>query len=710
VVPRPRVAWLGRLPGRARRLLPLVLALAGVTAALSISVFLTDQPIHVGEPAPRTVVAPDLIRIQDREATDRARREAGDLIEPVLVDDQEAKAAIVQQVRDVFTAVAEVREPDTNGQTASRRDQRSALAQRLPALQDEAVRALVALDDETLASVGTETLSIAQQLARQRVPAERLEAATEEQLRTELAVRSFPEGVAEAVVEPVIRSSVLPTVRVDEEATAAAREQAAAEVSEVMRSFPPGALVVSAGEVVDPVQLMALRQRGLEGDEPWREAAKALVLAIVATLAVAAYLRAYRPRVWRSSSRLVLLASLFTGLALVVEAVTLLAPTAAGGWGYLVPAGAVAMLATILFDPPVGVLAVIPTVAMVAFAEPGEGGVVAFAAIAGLLSVPLVSRLSARRDLRRAAWQSTLAYIMLAGLCAAVFNDLATVRLALLAGLINGVLVAMLVNTSLPFLESLFGVVTATSLLDLADRNHPLLRELEQKALGSYNHSIMVATLCERAARAIRADALLASTAALYHDIGKVRRPWFFVENQFGIANPHDDLEPGVSAVIIQEHVTDGITMANSSRLPPEIVEGIATHHGTTLVSYFHRKALAAAGTNAGQVDKAHFRYKGRRPASREMAVLMLADCCEAASRSAAQHNRNLSRQQLEDIVRSLIAERVADGQLDSSSLTFADLKTVTASFIDTLVGVYHPRIAYPDPVAPTLDPESVEP
>ena len=704
------MTWPGRLPGWARRILPLVLALAGVTAALSISVFLTDQPIYVGEPAPRTVVAPDLIRLPDSEATDRARREAADLIEPVVVDDQEAKAAIVQQVRDVFTAVAEVREPDTNGQTASRRDQRSALAQRLPALQDEAVRALVALDDETLASVGTETLSIAQQLARQRVPAERLEAATEEQLRTELAVRSFPEGVAEAVVEPVIRSSVLPTVRVDEEATAAAREQAAAEVSEVMRSFPPGALVVSAGEVVDPVQLMALRQRGLEGDEPWREAAKALVLAIVATLAVAAYLRAYRPRVWRSSSRLVLLASLFTGLALVVEAVTLLAPTAAGGWGYLVPAGAVAMLATILFDPPVGVLAVIPTVAMVAFAEPGEGGVVAFAAIAGLLSVPLVSRLSARRDLRRAAWQSTLAYIMLAGLCAAVFNDLATVRLALLAGLINGVLVAMLVNTSLPFLESLFGVVTATSLLDLADRNHPLLRELEQKALGSYNHSIMVATLCERAARAIRADALLASTAALYHDIGKVRRPWFFVENQFGIANPHDDLEPGVSAVIIQEHVTDGITMANSYRLPPEIVEGIATHHGTTLVSYFHRKALAAAGTNAGQVDKAHFRYKGRRPASREMAVLMLADCCEAASRSAAQHNRNLSRQRLEDIVRSLIAERVADGQLDSSSLTFADLKTVTASFIDTLVGVYHPRIAYPDPVAPTLDPESVEP
>jgi cyclic-di-AMP phosphodiesterase PgpH len=122
---------------------------------------------------------------------------------------------------------------------------------------------------------------------------------------------------------------------------------------------------------------------------------------------------------------------------------------------------------------------------------------------------------------------------------------------------------------SLPFLESVFGILTATSLLDLADRNHPLLRELEQKALGSYNHSIMVSTMVERACRAVGADALLGSVAALYHDIGKVRRPYFFVENQFAIANPHDELEPRVSAVIIQEHVTDGIEMARSFRLPP---------------------------------------------------------------------------------------------------------------------------------------------
>ncbi|MGH3664913.1 MAG: HD family phosphohydrolase, partial [Egibacteraceae bacterium] len=478
---------------------------------------------------------------------------------------------------------------------------------------------------------------------------------------------------------------------------------------DVVRSYPAGSVVVMADERVGEVQFAALRQRGLEGAEPWREIVKALLTALLASVPVAFYLRTYRAREWRAPRKLLLLACLFAGFALTVEAVTLLAPETVSGWRYLVPVGAVAMLATILFDPPIGVLTAIPTTAMVAFEAPGESGAIAFAAVASLASVPFVSRLSARTDLRSAAVRSTAVYVLLAAVCSAVFDDLASVELAVLAGLLNGVGVAMLVNTALPFLESLFGVVTATSLLDLADRNHPLLRELEQKALGSYNHSIMVSQMVERACRAIGADGLLGSVAALYHDIGKVRRPYFFVENQIGIPNPHDDLEPAVSAVIIQDHVTDGVKIGRTYRLPPEVVEGIATHHGTTLVTYFHRKALRAA-RDGQEVEEAHFRYKGRKPSGREMAVLMLADCCEAASRSAAQQDRNLSRHALEVIVRTLVAERVEDGQLDESSLAFRDLRAVTESFIQTLAGVYHPRIAYPDPVAPAVQTERVEP
>ena len=690
-------------PTFVRRLMALVVVLVAVPATLSITVFVMDQPVRVGEPSPRTIVAPDLIRVPDPDATARARRQAADQVEPVLVDDQEAKAAIVQNVRDAFAAVRDARAPDQRGRQAKPGEQRAAMRQRLPMVGAEALELLVRLDDDELAEVSAEALSVAQLFARQRITSATVDTVIQEQLPTELVVRSFPPGVANAVVDPIIRASLRPTVREDAAATQEQREAAAAAVSEVIRSYPAFSVIVAAGDTPDTVQMAALRQRGLEGAEPWRPIVKAFLLSLILTIAMAAYLRTYRRPLWRSSRRMLLMAVLFLGFSLALEMIALLEPSAASGWRYAAPIGAIVMLATILYDPPIGILVALPAAVMVGFTTQGETGPTVFAALAALVSVPLVTRLSSRKDLRRAAWQSTLLYGALAGLTCAVFADLDTAPIAVLGGLVNGVLTAMLVNTSLPFLESSFKVVTATSLLDLADRNHPLLRELEQRALGSYNHSILVATMVERACRAIGADALLGSTAALYHDIGKVRQPWFFVENQFGIANPHDELDPEVSALIIQEHVTDGIAMAKGYRLPPEIVEGIATHHGTTVVTYFYRRALEHAHSG-DQVDEARYRYKGRKPASKEMAVLMLADCTEGASRATAQNNRNLSRQDLENIVYTLVAERVDDGQLDESSLTFHELKTVQESFIETLTGVYHPRIAYPPPLAGKTD------
>ena len=706
-------------PPQLRRLLALLIALVGVPAALSITVFVMDTPVRVGEPSPRTIVAPDLIRVPDPDATDRARRQAADEVSPILVDDQEARAAIVQSVRDAFAVVRDARAPGEDGKRASAEEQIAAMRQRLPMLDEEALDVLVRLSDDELAQTTAEAIAVAREFARQRITEARVETVLDEQLRNELVVRQFPPAVADAVVDPLVRASVRPTVIEDEQATAEARAAAADAVAEVVRTFPAFSVIVSAGEEVDSVQFAALRQRGLEGAEPWRPIVKAFIIVVVAAAAVVAYLYTYRRSVWRSSRRVLLLALLFLGFALILEVVALVETNAGSGWRYVVPIGAMAMLATILFDPPIGVLVSIPATVLVAFTTGGQSGPVAFAAIAALASVPLVTRLSSRGALRRAAWQSTLLYAALAGIMAAVFADLETARLAAVAGLLNGVLTYMIVSAILPLLESSFKIVTASSLLDLADRNHPLLRELEQKALGSYNHSILVSTLVERACRSINADSLLGSTAALYHDIGKVRQPWFFVENQFGIANPHDELDPETSALIIQEHVTDGITMAQQFRLPPEIVEGIATHHGTTLVSYFHRRAVQTAGPHE-HVDEKTYRYKGRKPSSKEMAVLMLADCCEGASRAAALTNRNLSRHDLETICRTLIAERVDDNQLDESSLTFHELKVVTESFIETLTGVYHPRIAYPPAVrdkelpevspGPEASPRSLQP
>lgn len=690
-------------PGWAQRLLAVLIALVLVPTVLSTPGFLEDAPIVVGEPAPRTVIAPDLIRVTDEEGTELSRRQARQNVPPVVSEDNEARQAITQSVVDFFASVREIREPDGVGRVPTRSEQLNSLRERTDVLDDEALQQLVSLTDDEFQQLRSETIGIAQQLARRNFTEEDVASVANEVLDSELAIRSLPRDTGDLVVSPVILEAVRPTQRVDEAATLAERDQAAADVGEREVSFTAGQAIVRAGETVSEAQFEALRQRGLEGNEPWRAAAKAFILSLVVLLAVAVYLRAYRRHVWKTPRQLLLLAVLELMFVLALQAVVVLAP--ASPWHYLIPVGATAMLATILFDPPIGVLTTIPVTALVAFSTPGEGGTVAFASVAGLASVPLVSRLSARGQLRRAAWQSTLGYAALAALFTAAFGDVGDMGVALLAGFGNGVFTAMLVNSSLPFLESVFGVLTATSLLDLQDRNHPLLRELEQKALGSYNHSIEVSKLVERACRRINADSLLASVAALYHDIGKIRRPYFFVENQFGIANPHDDLDPEVSARIIQEHVTDGITMARASRLPPEVVEGIRTHHGTTLVTYFYRQAVNAA--EEGQdVDERQFRYNGRKPSSKEMAVLMLADCCEGATRAAALNDRNLTRDTLSDIVTGLIEDRVEDGQLDEADLTFRELKIVQETFIETLVGTYHPRIPYPDLKRPAMRPD----
>jgi cyclic-di-AMP phosphodiesterase PgpH len=246
-------------------------------------------------------------------------------------------------------------------------------------------------------------------------------------------------------------------------------------------------------------------------------------------------------------------------------------------------------------------------------------------------------------------------------------------------------------------LGSLFSVPTATALPDLADRDHPLLRELEQEAPGTYIHSVMVATLTERACRAIDAEPLLGTVAALFHDIGKLRQPQYFIENQQGIANPHDDLEPETSAVIIQDHVRDGVELAAQHGLPPEVVACIESHHGTMLVGYFHEQAVRAAGGDPDAVDEQHFRYPGPRPRSREAAVLLLADCCEATTRAMAMAQGTLTRGEIETTVDRLLQDRVDDRQFVESELTLRELHVARDTIVESLVGIYHPRIAYPE-------------
>ncbi len=246
----------------------------------------------------------------------------------------------------------------------------------------------------------------------------------------------------------------------------------------------------------------------------------------------------------------------------------------------------------------------------------------------------------------------------------------------------------------LPSIERLFNVVTSISLLELCDVNQPALRDLAVRAPGTYSHSLLLGSLVEPAAEAVGADGLLARVGAYFHDIGKVSKPQYFTENQGQTAEDadHADLTPSMSKLIIAGHVKDGLDLADQYDLPKVVRPFIAEHHGTTVIEYFYHEALQDAGGE--EISDAEFRYPGPKPASRETAILMLADGCEGATRAL----KDFSPNKIEDKVHEIVLKRLLDGQLDESGLTLNDVTTVEHSLTKSLISVYHGRIAYPEP------------
>ena len=244
-------------------------------------------------------------------------------------------------------------------------------------------------------------------------------------------------------------------------------------------------------------------------------------------------------------------------------------------------------------------------------------------------------------------------------------------------------------------LGAAFGVATRIQLMELAQLTHPLLRDLQSNAPGTFHHSVIVGNLAERAADLTGADSLLVRVGAYFHDIGKIAKPAFYIENQMGGENPHDRLDPAASAKMVSEHVRAGLRLTAKHRIPARVRAFIPEHHGTRLVTYFYRKASAEDPT----VDAERFRYPGPKPQSKETAIVMLADSVEAVVRAS----RDRSHEKIDTLVDGVVNERMTEGQLDESDLTLRDLRTIAESFKATLRGIYHPRIEYPAPTGAEL-------
>jgi putative nucleotidyltransferase with HDIG domain len=362
---------------------------------------------------------------------------------------------------------------------------------------------------------------------------------------------------------------------------------------------------------------------------------------------------------------------------------------------YAFPLAAFSLVVAVLFGAELALIASLPLSIMVAYGLPNALDLTVFFIIGSIFGVLALGR---ARRLTSFFWAglaiaATGAIVLLAYRLPMPSTDWVGLTALTGAAIFNGLAAASLTLVMQFFLAQFLGIATPMHLMELTRPDHPLLQFMLREAPGTYQHSLQVANLAERAADSIGADTLLTRVGALYHDIGKSLNPIFFIENQVpGFLNPHDDLDPAASSATIIRHVTDGLELARKYHLPPPIIDFIAEHHGTMVTRYQYVKAVQDAGGDESRVDEKQFRYPGPRPQSRETALLMLADGCEALLRA----ERPKDDDELLSVIKGVIDDRVSIGELDDTDLTLRDLDIIVQSFNSTLRGIYHPRVPYP--------------
>jgi putative nucleotidyltransferase with HDIG domain len=465
------------------------------------------------------------------------------------------------------------------------------------------------------------------------------------------------------------------------------RGAAANMVPPFRRRVQRGENILRKGDVVTQAHMQVL---GITGIYPprvtWAGIAGLVVVVGLLLAATAAYLWQFQTEIWERDRQIVLWSLITVGIVGLAQVMG--APRFSN---YLAPAAAGSMLLAILLRPRVALFSTAVLAILVGLTAGRELAPVIVAFVGGLVGVYTTRQIHRRSDFGVAGVMVGLASALSAIGAGLLDGSTEYQALAANAGwsLANGVVAALMTIGILPFLEQWFGVVTPIKLLELANPAHPLLRRLQLEAPGTYHHSIMVGNLAEAAAEAIGADALLVRVGCYYHDIGKLRRPAFFVENQIGIDNPHDKMTPSLSALTVSAHVRDGVELAREYGLPEAVADFIPQHHGTALLTYFFHQALE----RGDPFDEVAFRYDGPKPQTPETALVMLADAVEAAVRTLTRPTPD----RLEEVVRRLIRDKLEDGQLDECGLTFRDLDKVATTFVRIMSGVLHPRLEYPD-------------
>jgi putative nucleotidyltransferase with HDIG domain len=652
-----------------------------------------DAILTVGAVAPRDVLAPYSASIPSVILTSRQREEAVRQVQPVYTTpDPSIGRAQLEILQATLTFIAVVR-----GDAYATADQKIADLASLDdvRLSKDTATAILKFSEAQWQIVQQEAMVVLEQAMRETIRTDDLE--TIHRATLSLVSLSLTDEQADIVAE-LVAGFIIPNSFYNSELTDAAIEAARQRVAPVYRSFVANEVIVQRGQVVLDVDAEVLQAFNLvQAPDNWDDVLGAGLLSVAIMGLFLLYLRRY-PQYLQDIRALTLigflLVTLLFGARVTVSWHTVLP--------YLFPLTAFSLAVAALFGSELGIALSLPLSVLVAYGLPNALELTLFYAIGGLFGI-----LTLRRAQRLTMFFWAGIATMLAGalvitayrLPQATTDAMGLATLAL-SSAVNGVFSAGSAILLQYILAQPLGRVTPLQLIELSRPDHPLLQFILQNAPGTYQHSLQVATLAEHAAERIGANTLLTRVGGLYHDAGKAMNPVFFIENQLGNElNPHHHIDAAVAAATVIQHVPDGLELARKYRLPKQIMAFISEHHGTMITRYQYAQAVEQAGGDASLVDETLFHYPGPRPQSRETALMMLADGCEARVRA----DRPKDEDALREAIRSLIDARVKSGQLSETDLTLKDVEAVVDAFVASLRGIYHPRIQYPSIEKPPL-------
>lgn len=675
----------------ARMALFCALITAALVTVLTFQFLPSRFQLNEGDVSPRDIKSPVKVTFISQVKTKDERERAEAAVADIYVHDLNVLSQQKEKLLEMTRRISEVRRESATIQ------QKADSIRRIPGLvlPQQSIDEILALDEPSWRATVNEAVLVLEAVFRDKITEKQLP-----EVMTKLPTLVSPSlsGVQATVAVKLVESVLKPNFVVDQEATSRARREARESTPPVRVGIEKGEIILRDGDVVKATDVEKLDAAGLRNPTiQWNDITATALLVLMLALLLTYYLYYFEPQLLANSRRLAL-----AGLIVVI---TLLAAklTIPGRemYAYLFPVAAASMLISTLLSPQLAVIVAMLLAILIGFVANFSLEMTTLFLVSGLVGL-----LGARRIERMNAFFMTGVAVAAANFVVIMGFELYTrdpdaSRLATLGfiSIVNGALSAALTFGTFSILGHIFGITTSLGLMELAHPTHPLFHRLLTQAPGTYHHSMVVANLAERAAQQIGADGLLCRVGAYYHDIGKVVRPYLFIENQQG-ENVHDQLDPKSSAQLIASHVKDGLGLARQHGLPSKVIDMIQQHHGTHLVKYFYLQACQNAGCDP--IDEEKFRYSGPRPQTREAGIIMLADSVEAVVRAS----QDTSSEHIAYLVQKVIRDKVADGQLDECDLTLRDLNEIRDTFLAVLQGIFHPRLEYPEQEKP---PEQVD-